>query len=193
MNKCSDCGAILSPDELAKLKVLKQVECEHCGNIIQLTEDNEIMDQFKCAICGGPILLSNPTQKKFTCDYCFTNLNEIEFKKSDYKNIWRQMKRIPQSKINQASTMLYKAMDSEQFKHLTPEQQKIIKENSYGIMDNAKDIMDANKWTFAKSAIKYVGAGLGALIGISTLGGVVGSAVGFLVSLVGPIVVGKKN
>lgn len=193
MNKCNACGAILSSHELARLKVLRQVECEHCGNIIQLTDDDQVLDQFKCFICGAPISLSNPTEKRLTCDFCSGSVNDIEFKKGDYKNIWREIKDIPKSKIEEATTMLYQAMDSEQFKQLPAKQKEIIKENSSGIMNKAKEVMETNKWSVAKSAIKYIGSGLGALVGISIIGGVVGSAVGFLISLIGPIIVGKKH
>ncbi len=190
--KCKLCGSEVTGDDLATLKVRKRVECKYCRNLIVLDEkESKIQTNLRCLVCGGPLKMEDLpiTATEGVCGYCKKSIAEYSYDEADYPGIFERLKAIPREKMEEIYNML---MREENFKQLNKGQQQELKDFGTNFKEKMEEIYQAKKWTVAKAAIKYIGKGIGTLLGMATIGGAVGVAIGYLVSYVGCKYIDKK-
>ncbi len=190
--KCKQCGSEVTGEDLAELQVRKRVECKFCRNLIVLDEGkNKVQTNLRCMVCGGPLRMDDLplTATEGVCSFCKKSIDQYAYEEADYPGIFERLKAIPREKVEEIYKML---MREENFKQLNKGQQQELKDFGTNFKEKMEEIYQAKKWTVAKSAIKYIGKSIGAMLGMATLGGAVGMAVGYLISYVGCKYIDKK-
>lgn len=177
---CDKCGAPINEDQIVTLKIQQKVECSFCGNVIHADmERDTIKDQLSCIFCGGPIKIDESSGKA-TCEYCAQTAHEVTFNEIYYPELFDSIRAIPYEKVIEAFRNLMDKIDE-----LPPEEQEALRSFGEDFVENIKEIYKAAKWPLVKQSITWLGKGIGTLIGMATVGGALGGAIGYFVSLVG--------
>jgi DNA-directed RNA polymerase subunit RPC12/RpoP len=187
---CNACGAPINDELLAKLKLTNKVECEYCGNLIVLNDDASFKEQFKCSICGAPISAKVYNKNQLVCQYCFEDIEAIEFQEAEYRGVWKRIQEIPDYKLEEVSQILMEAVDSEEYKQLPANKKKIVQKYGLKLVEETKAVKNSINWKIAKKSIKVIAKGVGILLGIA-VGGILGSAIGLVLSTVGSTLIEK--
>lgn len=183
--QCSFCNATLDGKDLAELMLRKKLECPYCRNLIVIDEGaQKAMEGLSCKICGGALSAADYTigQKSFACKYCKGYLDQIDYKEADFPAIFARLKTIPQEMIDEIQRQLDRP---ENLYLLSKDERKQYEEFQKNFSSRMKDILKSSKWEIAKKSISFIGKGIGMLLGFALVGGLIGSTVGFVVSLIG--------
>ena len=157
--KCNSCGGKLNERDIFLLKSSNVIYCRFCGVPIILNDENEILTAENiCAICGSILNADQMIGETLVCLHCGNTLKQILNDDSYYPSLFETLKEIPEEKIIEIHNLL----TNEEYLQEFPEEDRIeVKAFGEKLLSYMAMIYKLDKWELAKTAISFLGNGIG--------------------------------